>query len=65
MSLTQDHGNHVFQCDGEDCRETLDTETSNFDAARNVLRRNRWKPKKNPTSDEWEHFCPDCQGNLL
>ncbi len=62
MSLTQDHGDHVFQCDS--CGETLETNTSNFDSARNALKRAHWKPHKNP-QNEWRHYCPQCQGGLL
>jgi hypothetical protein len=66
MSLTKDHGDIVFQCDGKGCRETLETSTSNFDSARNVLTRNKWRPKKDPATDVWLHFCTDCQkGPLL
>jgi len=65
MSITYDHGNIVFQCDGEGCRETLETETSNFESARNVLRRAHWKPSKDRASDEWRHQCADCQKGLI
>jgi hypothetical protein len=61
MSVTYDHGDIVFQCDS--CRETLETGTSNFDAARNLLRRAHWKPfrNSNPRGDEWLHACAACQ----
>ena len=65
MTIAYDHGNIVFQCDGKDCRETLETETSNFDSARNVLRRNHWNVKKDRASDEWRNLCPNCQKGLL
>lgn len=63
MSTTQDHGDIVFQCDAEACREMLETGTSNFDAARNFLRRAGWKPKRRGNGygeDEWAHLCAGC-----
>jgi hypothetical protein len=59
MSLTQDRADFVFECDGKGCHEVLQTSTSNFEAARNHLRRNRWKVRK--VGEEWRHFCLDCQ----
>lgn len=61
MSLTQDHGNHVFQCDGTSCGDTLDTGTSNFDSALNVLRRARWTARRKDQFHDWQHFCVGCQ----
>lgn len=58
--LDRDHNDIVFRCDGPGCHAALEAGTSNFEAARNVLRRNRWQPKKN-AREEWEHLCPDCQ----
>ncbi|MPZ58462.1 MAG: hypothetical protein GEU91_18610 [Rhizobiales bacterium] len=65
MSLTHDHGNIVFTCDGKGCGSYLETDTSNFDAARNVLKRNRWKPHRRNETSDWQHACPDCQAPLL
>lgn len=64
MSTTRDHGNYVFQCDG--CRAVLDTDTSNFEAARNLLRRAGWKSVIRPDAsgrgdDAWNHKCRACQ----
>lgn len=60
MSTTLDRGNHVFQCDEQRCGETLETSTSNFDAARNLLRRAGWKPYRLPSLDGWQHRCAQC-----
>jgi hypothetical protein len=60
MSTTHDHGNIVFQCDGDRCRETLETNTSNFEAARNLLRRAAWRPYKPAGAPEWLHQCRGC-----
>jgi hypothetical protein len=65
MTITHDHGDIVFQCDGKDCRETLETNTSNFESARNVLRRRGWKPSKDSATGEWRHQCAECQKGLL
>lgn len=58
MSLTQDHGDIVFECDK--CHATLATNTSNFDAARNLLKRERWQPIKR-ADGEWAHHCDQCK----
>lgn len=59
MSLTIDRGDIVFECDG--CHAMLETGTSNFEAARNLLRRQRWKPRRKSAKDDWLHCCPDCK----
>jgi hypothetical protein len=63
MSLSYDHGDIVFSCDS--CPEVLPTGTSNFDSARNALKRAHWKAEKNRGTDEWMHRCPECQRNLI
>jgi hypothetical protein len=65
MTITHDHGDIVFQCDTKGCRATLETNTSNFESARNVLRRAHWKPEKDRSSDEWRHRCAECQKGLV
>lgn len=65
MSLTRDHGDIVFQCDTDGCSETLETRTSNWPAARNLLRRAGWQPYPNPkgrahSDSEWNHRCCEC-----
>jgi hypothetical protein len=67
MGLTHDRGDIIFQCDA--CHDTLETNTSNFASARNVLTRNGWRPYKKRVrrgnqvviAEEWSHSCPDCQ----
>lgn len=58
MSTTQDRGDHVFQCDVERCGETLETGTSNFEAARNLVRRAGWRPFQR--NGRWLHRCAQC-----
>lgn len=54
--LDQQHGNIFFSCD--DCGEVLDTKTSSFEAARNMLRRANWRITK--VGEEWRHYCVEC-----
>lgn len=57
MSITHDHGDIVFLCDGNLCHRSIATETSNFDSALNLLKRRKWTARK--VSGVWQHFCPD------
>ena len=68
--LDRQKGNIVFECDG--CDDVLDTGTSNFDAAVNLLNREEWRSKKtvrldapgsrpDDKKDEWEHYCSRCK----
>jgi Fe2+ or Zn2+ uptake regulation protein len=57
--IDYDHGDIVFHCDGPSCGEFIETRTSNFESAQNMLHRAHWKPRK--VVVEWRHFCPDCQ----
>lgn len=54
--LERIHGDINFECDT--CPEVLDTETSDFDSARDLLRREGWTISKVGT--EWIHACPNC-----
>ena len=56
--MDQQKGDFVFCCDV--CGTTLQTGTGNFEAARNRLRREGWKPVK-ARADEWQHYCDACQ----
>ena len=56
MMLDRQGGNIWFECDT--CPETLDTGTSDFDSARNLLRREGWRTSKVGT--EWVHACSNC-----
>ena len=46
---------HV-ECDS--CPEVLDTETKDFNEARDVMKREDWKVRK--IANEWLHGCPKC-----
>ena len=56
--LDRQKGDICFECDG--CAEILDTQTSNFDAALNRMRREGWKAMK--TGEDWFHYCQRCKG---
>jgi len=56
MSFTRDRGDIVFECDGDKCHATLETNTANFDAAQNVLHRHCWKARKS-ADGQWRHYC--------
>ena len=55
--MEQQKGDFLFCCDI--CGAVLETGTSNFESARNRLRREGWKPVK--VRAEWEHRCDACQ----
>jgi Fe2+ or Zn2+ uptake regulation protein len=55
--LDRQKGNIVFQCD--ECGEVLETNTNDFDSARNLLKRERWAVEK--IDGEWEHYCSNCR----
>jgi len=65
MSLSYDHGDIVFQCDTKGCREMIETYTSNWESARNALRRAHWKPNRDPITQEYRHTCSECQKGLI
>lgn len=55
--LERIHGLVVFMCD--ECDDELETETSDFTEARQMLDREGWRTSK--VGDEWVHHCPDCR----
>jgi Fe2+ or Zn2+ uptake regulation protein len=59
--LDRQHGKIIFVCD--DCGESLETGTGEFDDALAILRDERWQPKLSlqQHSGEWKHYCPDCK----
>lgn len=59
MTLDYIRGDIYFSCDS--CPETLETDTSNFHSARNVLFRNDWKAYK--SGETWRHRCDTCIEN--
>ena len=59
--LEKQYGNIIFECDGWHCDENLETNTSDFGAAKNMLDRSRWRARKDDEAGEWRHYCPSCQ----
>lgn len=55
--LDRQKGNFIVECDK--CSEVLDTETSSFDSALNIMRRNGWKSRK--IGEDWVHWCGECK----
>lgn len=57
--LDRQKGDVIFMCD--ECGEVMDSGTSDFDSALNLLKRERWQIKK--IEGEWEHRCPNCKSD--
>lgn len=55
--LDRQKGRFVFECDR--CDEVLETDTSDFQLARDTMKAEGWRSRKNK-KDEWDHFCPKC-----
>jgi hypothetical protein len=60
MKTKTDRGNIGFECDC--CDETLDTETTDWQLAQAVLKREGWKAVT--VAKEWVHGCPKHVGSL-
>jgi hypothetical protein len=58
MGVDRQKGDVVFVCDA--CNEVLETNTSDWDSALNMLRRQHWRSRKE--DDEWVHYCDKCIG---
>lgn len=54
--MDRQSGKILFECDS--CDEVLNTETGDFDDARDQLNREGWRARK--ICDVWLHGCPDC-----
>jgi len=54
--LDKQRGKFIFECDV--CGDTLDTETSNFNEARQTLENEEWKARK--IGSDWVHSCSKC-----
>lgn len=60
MTISREQGLVVFQCDGKRCAEILETDTSDFYSALDILHEESdWATRK--IKGEWMHVCPDCQ----
>ncbi|WP_439392362.1 hypothetical protein ACRQ5Q_22465 [Bradyrhizobium sp. PMVTL-01] len=63
--LDRQHGKFVVECDS--CGDTLQTDTRDFEEAREVMRLNDWKARK--IGRDWIHGCPECgvpkEGSML
>lgn len=54
--IDRQKGRLVIECDS--CPEVLDTETNDFNEAREMMKREGWKVRK--IANEWLHGCPKC-----
>jgi len=54
--LDRQHGKFVFECDG--CDEVLETDTGDFNEAREAMNLAGWQARKWGTV--WIHSCPEC-----
>jgi hypothetical protein len=54
--LDRQKGKFVVECDS--CPEVLDTETSDFPEALDMMKREGWNIRK--IAGEWLHGCPKC-----
>lgn len=63
--LDRQYGKFVVECDS--CPTTLETDTKDFDEARQVMIREGWKVRK--IGRDWIHGCPKCgvptEGSML
>ena len=55
--LDRQHGDIVIECDS--CDEILETETSDFGSALNLMKREGWRARK--IGEDWCHFCSKCE----
>jgi len=55
--LSNQNGEVVVNCDGEDCSEFLSADS--FDDARDLLKDEEWKTVKSDLG--WQHFCRNCK----
>lgn len=57
MAMDRQHGGKIFfECDS--CDAVLETEMTDFDDARLMLKTEGWKVRK--IADEWLHGCSKC-----
>lgn len=54
--IDRQHGRLVVECDAYSA--VLETETKDFDEAREAMRREEWKVRK--VGSDWIHGCPKC-----
>ena len=54
--IDRQHGKILVECDS--CDQVLDTETSDFDEARELMKREGWRIRK--IAEVWLHGCPKC-----
>jgi hypothetical protein len=58
MSIHREDGLIVFVCD--ECGEQLETDTEEFDEARQQMQEANWTYRKDD-GGQWEHYCSICK----
>jgi len=71
MSLNRDKYNNdiIFRCDSDDCGDSIETGTVNFDEALSILYSNRWTSDKHVSfrargGFDFQHFCQQCSDEI-
>jgi hypothetical protein len=54
--IDRQNGDIVFECD--ECGETFESATSDFNSPWNQAKRDGWRVRK--IGKEWYHSCPNC-----
>jgi hypothetical protein len=55
--IDRQNGGLIFvECDS--CEAVLETDTREFDEAREIMKREEWKVRK--IAQDWVHGCPNC-----
>ena len=63
MSLDRAGSLIYFECDGKRCPEVFETETYDFQDAKDRLGEAGWMTRH--IGGTWQHFCPDCKEEFL
>lgn len=59
MSITRDFGMLVFECNGPDCVESLETDTEDWDEAKDLFDDEEWQARR--VANQWFHYCKACK----
>lgn len=63
MTLEREGRNGVFVCECDSCKDVLETNTRDFETAREVIQEANWSTERE--EDGWTHSCPTCRQELL
>jgi hypothetical protein len=57
--MDRQKGKFVIEC--ETCDEVLETNTGDFNEARELMKAERWESVHDDDENTWVHFCPKCR----